>query len=930
MEERDKTKKHSLSSFLVPTPLASTQSNNIKNTCKKYSSASSLNTSTNSMISAIATTNSTKHNSSLGDTKEKPFLQLHSSNGVERLNLINNQSVSVVSSSSSSVDNNQCAIIPKCVASTSGKNSSSSLLINNLNKNNTGDIDNIPKISVRQQKFITNNNSYLINNCVDSSSENNKMVAAQEMAFENFNGSGGGGGGGGDGTGTNDDTSEELKYGPGIVSRLRCRYLSLALRQTNTKQRPSLNNMRRATSLNNLLDNDDEECPTNGDGVGSDHRNLSHDETKLGWNNYNNVKHENNGYNDQHINENNRVQTPEEYVESFMKKNVEVRNEQRSRQIHRGNDSLKRARSVEALVRYDSKAWERDVKKESQALIIEEVANGNLKDLEPITIETKIINARERGDPRPKKIAPLLEEKERPPPDVVKEKLRIFESTANRKSRPNSNGRSEVAVKVATYINNISNEKPPITFPKPPQSPIKKPIAKPRQNSSPIIVPTSPVAPENNVKKLESSRPMSPLTIDLTYRSAKLDSPSANSPILSPLTKPVYRIPNSTCTPRPESPKTPDVIPRKNNIATSNTIIDSPITILSKKIKNLKIDSPKVILENNKNLNDDDKIYDNDDSDTDEHDSCSDDTKRISKSALENISKAGSTQSFTFNQNQESPLPALQPTLTSSPIKPYLPNGQATIQQQQQHQQLQAPPSQINKNQITYNNNESMDSNGRQIGVIRPLIAEPKLKFPKSDMNGGNTTVTSNNQHNSAISGINNSSVSVNNICSNINNSDDNNKSTSSVSIINNINNSISSNNSAMEKPTLTLREIEKNLINKEKSSSTISAQQSSPGGVDLLSSVKSINSSNTSTPLAGGSKVGSSTGTAATTASVGASNLEQPKWSLPKKKGLTPLQPVQNTTMVFKFTDRKDVPDYIENAITFMPRRSWPEVSHD
>lgn len=50
------------------------------------------------------------------------------------------------------------------------------------------------------------------------------------------------------------DQLEELHYGPGIVSKLRCRYMSLTLNQGCTKQRPSLNFLRRSTSLNNLIE----------------------------------------------------------------------------------------------------------------------------------------------------------------------------------------------------------------------------------------------------------------------------------------------------------------------------------------------------------------------------------------------------------------------------------------------------------------------------------------------------------------------------------------------------------------------------------------------------------------------------------------------------------------------------------------------------
>lgn len=54
--------------------------------------------------------------------------------------------------------------------------------------------------------------------------------------------------------GIKSDQIEELHYGPGIVSKLRCRYMSLTLNQGCTKQRPSLNFLRRSTSLNNLIE----------------------------------------------------------------------------------------------------------------------------------------------------------------------------------------------------------------------------------------------------------------------------------------------------------------------------------------------------------------------------------------------------------------------------------------------------------------------------------------------------------------------------------------------------------------------------------------------------------------------------------------------------------------------------------------------------
>lgn len=355
-----------------------------------------------------------------------------------------------------------------------------------------------------------------------------------------------------------DDTSEELQYGPGIVSKLRCRYLSLALRQSASKRRPSISNLRKATSLNNLLDDDEEE-----------EEELDEPERK---------RKSSAG----HIH---KVRTPDEYISPFQRQDSELK-EKRSRHIHRGNESLKRARSVEAIMKYDNKAWEADIAKENKEhvqdnlLILEEIQNGfNCKkeivvpqpeEVVVVTIENKIINGRERGDPKPKRLVSYLDETEIVK-DVVKTKLRIFEATANRRVRNNSRG--DVASKVASYKQILSNEKPAIIFPKPPLSP-KKPAIKPR-STSPIR--NLNLSKQTTVPSSLINRSMSPLTVkvDLGYRTNKLDSPNPMSPII-----------NNFATNGVDSPK---------NVFNS-TVLESPtITHLSNKLKKLVIESPAPI-----------------------------------------------------------------------------------------------------------------------------------------------------------------------------------------------------------------------------------------------------------------------------------------------------------------------------------------------
>uniref|UniRef100_A0A4Y0BHU6 Uncharacterized protein n=1 Tax=Anopheles funestus TaxID=62324 RepID=A0A4Y0BHU6_ANOFN len=465
----------------------------------------------------------------------------------------------------------------------------------------------------------------------------------------------------GGGIGAIGDAGEELKYGPGIVSRLRCRYLSLALRQSVTKQRPSLNSMRRATSLNNLLDEESEDLSEREQSIGSEGTGgggVGHQQKKYQSQNYHHQHHQHhhhqqqqqpqrehysNGNGNNHNHNHNHHQQQQQQLHPtvvlqppyqkqqhhfapkqqpwiqqqqpqlkeddqhqqqgggvvktapFLRgvqnsytrasRQVEKKNEyNRYTKHHRGASGadavlLKRARSVEALVRYDHKAWERDganpvapalvpapapaalavsssVEVGSNVIILDEIAqttttttaatvlpagtevhattNGISSSVSPtamlmngkgtaggtggaselpllvsdcVTIEEKIINGREKGDPKPKRLTSIIDADERPPPDVVKQTMKIFEANANRRGGRGvpgtNNGGSEVATKVASYRSIIISgsatagattaaaavssavgpgDKPPITHPKPPLSP-KKPNIKPRTAS---------------------------------------------------------------------------------------------------------------------------------------------------------------------------------------------------------------------------------------------------------------------------------------------------------------------------------------------------------------------------------------------------------------------------------------------------------------
>ena len=217
------------------------------------------------------------------------------------------------------------------------------------------------------------------------------------------------------------DSSEELQYGPGIVNKLKSKYLNLTLRETN-KSRGSVQCFRRAASLEDLLDCEED--------------------------------------------------TTEKTVKKYTKKTVVTKTE-RYRNTSRGNDSMKRARSVETLMRYNSTPEEpNSALNRFGSVFKQEPVNDHiiLIDRTSVKIESHLAETdRPKAVNKPKRIKPVLAETERPPADLVKTTMRIFEGSA-KKLKP----KGEVAVKIATFktINDTfkaQNQKKII--PKPPLQP---------------------------------------------------------------------------------------------------------------------------------------------------------------------------------------------------------------------------------------------------------------------------------------------------------------------------------------------------------------------------------------------------------------------------------------------------------------------------
>lgn len=208
-----------------------------------------------------------------------------------------------------------------------------------------------------------------------------------------------------DSSSSDTDSSEDLHYGPGIVNKLKNRYLSLALRENNAKSRPSILPMRKATSLENLLD-----AEADVDGKPSEQRMF---EKRIG-----NGKSETGRY----------------------------RNPVRSVEI------MKRSRSIETISRTNSKDATVVVdgsrpKSLHEEMLIEKEGNDSWRNNHDNSVVEKKVFSRLN---KPKRIVPVMNEKEKPPADVVKQTKKLFEGRPEQRTRP-PHATGEVAAKVATY-----------------------------------------------------------------------------------------------------------------------------------------------------------------------------------------------------------------------------------------------------------------------------------------------------------------------------------------------------------------------------------------------------------------------------------------------------------------------------------------------
>lgn len=835
---------------------------------------------------------------------------------------------------------------------------------------------------------------------------------------------------------TFDDPSEELQYGPGIVSKLRCRYLSLALRQTATKQRPTLDNLRRATSLNNLLDEDDDELDVDevDDDSGRDsngHTNSYDDTDKSAWH-MNDTNASNRGrsfngivnkmtttstkmstafgqlngkgamtfgkskFNGNHFNGDQNRDGIQRGMENAKPPigpsatNGKMYDAPR-RQVQRGNDSLKRARSVEALMRYDTLAWRRDQMNDSEEypssnpiildeLIVTESTMIKTKTPQDITIEDKIQQARERNSytKTPKRLTSFMDDTERPPPDLVKQTLLKFEASVNRRPRGNLQryGNGDVASKVATYKSKLS-------APEKPQSQMTMTTMAPLSPTPAAILTTTTVtsatatavgAPPPSITSLANKKPaIKPRTtspkpivlnivnnnktsaVDIYQIRNSLDhrtttSPAATQPKFSPFTltngNPMAYRNNKQDSPiSPESPQPRvtataiDTMSKKPIAEVSSIGYDSPtIAQLTRHTENLTISTPKArpigTRQNNgdsggssdngididsdgedesstssESVNGCTGSYDVNAIDVSDNDSengdkkCAINKKRVSKSALENISMAGQTTKFSFDSIGSN---GGGNVMCGIPNKSHLPVINSV--------NLRTMKSVSNNTSVETTTTTPPEPSVRQIGIIRPLVSEmskPPAPMARSE-NLLITNLLSSQQSSAQQNSISPALSPIARDCHG---------------------NSATINNSIVQ---------QKNLINKEKNGEdAINGKLSINGSSSSLTiqlpikwtattksqTVCSLSSSTTSmitsSPIAGNQQSILATHSPQVTVTA---TMDTATVAAASKMRST--NDAQSNTMVFNFSNRKEVPDYIENdGLVIRRKRELPKV---
>ncbi|XP_017760512.1 PREDICTED: uncharacterized protein LOC108551020 isoform X2 [Eufriesea mexicana] len=725
------------------------------------------------------------------------------------------------------------------------------------------------------------------------------------------------------------DSSEELQYGPGIVNKLKSKYLNLTLKEMN-KSRVSVQRFRRAASLEDLLDCDDE--------------------------------------------------PGEKSARKYTKRTTTgaAAKTDRYRNACRGNESMKRARSVETLMRYNGTDEVGSTHGVSGRVtsngLKQEPINDHiiLIDRTTVKIESRLGELdRPKAVNKPKRIKPLLAETERPPPDLVKTTMRIFEGSA-KKLKP----KGEVAAKVATFktINDTFKAqaqkkvgpKPPIQ-PKPfvngnsraPGSPKKivlpqKPTAELIETqdeyhidgviTDPIVQSVSSVvskfqqiekshspspspepsfklkfspapSPEPQLSKLKSSLEISvkspPVTPVLSPRisSPRLQSPSSpmkdtlrqSSPRVHSPPSPMKDLPRQNSSPVHKPPPSPSrellrqmSMPEPGKLLSRPQPVEENANIVSVEHPRQQQPSERIHSPTEREKPEENKLPSpaenhSDDELTEDVDG----PRTISKTALENIARTGVTMQFSFSD---------KPISNKSYLPGFKQNGQKPMDEHQADIRTETKSSSSSSPLLLESRGKSFLSGGSTNAVtdqdtvsrlqerLEPDKCDRKIEDSKEDID---TKVNVENKPIGAICSLGliksstNTSYPQGNESKTIRCQKTESPPQKQIGIIR----PLVSTKTQHPQQNLSNRELEKNLINRVKSIEQPTKVVVSLKSADEIQPAKKANTGGTGL-------------------------WETKPWNQ------------QNNTMVFNFSNRKDVPDYIENdGLIIKKKREKPKV---
>lgn len=673
------------------------------------------------------------------------------------------------------------------------------------------------KIVTHKKKSATSRSKFDCSNCSVNRQQNVMNNVIDQVASNN-----GTNGISGKGEDYLSDSSEELQYGPGIVSKLKTKYLSMTLRGQKRNSRPSINNLRRATSLENMLDAD-----------GNLNKDMPITPVKDIY-----VKTDTKNMNNQPI---------------CVGKTLVLNSHCRMKYLkNRSLDTMKRARSMDALLKSEIQHTSKTLGPFSKSnnlnnepttihgKPIASIVNENVVIVENVRLGISDNNVGpkiglESGVSSKqslfqfKRSSSVTADGELPPPDLVKQTLKIFETSPKRRTKPQV--QSNLSKLVSGFNNstsssnsqipstsNRSSDKRKLSSNKPTLSP--KPVMSPEKFKPSRSRILSPKAFQGSTNNCVSS--FSPVSTNQPFSivTNTLDKPIIKHEIIESMTN--NQLSNYNVSNGP-------------NVGLASLQKNNPVAPVNscEKVSVPSITGSHICSDKNDSYHSEVKANSTIQSDDFEEVDSNDCSKPVPESALENIRRGGMSVQFCFkNDNSQNSLAAKSHLPRSSP---------QALNTSLVNQKLEKSPPIANVAPIRTSILPHIGT--KQVGIIRPLVSTKPQPLIA---------------------------------------------------------------------PVLTEKEIEKNLINRVKSieqpiSKVVVSIKSLPDDV-VLGSVASdlVANKNLSLPHV-------------------CANSEAKTQGLWDEK----LWHQAQNTVVFNFSDRKEVPDYIENdGLILKGKRDHPMVS--